>query len=187
MMANENKSKTSLKRESLKTQQADALINKLKEGEALAQAAMAWRQQVMEDTSNRGRQQADCFKEGDRVWLNLKNVATPRASKKLAWLHSKYKVTKIISPHVVELDIPSGIHPRFNVDMLKRAATDPLPSQVQDDSQPDPIDVTVPREQQEFVVERILRAQKQRRGRGFQRMVLVKWLGQKEPYVGTTL
>lgn len=171
----------SLKQNSVKTRQADALINKLKEGQSLAQAAMAWRQQIMEDASNQKRQQSETFKEGDLVWLNLKNVATPQPSKKLSWLHSKYRVVKVISPHVVELDIPSGIHPRFHVDMLKRAANDPLPSQVQDDSQPDPIDTTVPREQQEFLVEKILRVKKQRRGRGFQRMVLVKWYGQKEP------
>ena len=174
-------SNISVSKFSTKSRQADAFLQKLEEGQAFAQAAMAWRQQIMEDSSNKKRQQAEIFKEGDLVWLNLRNVATPRPSKKLAWLHSKYRVLKIISPHVVELDIPSGIHPRFHVDMLKRAATDPLPSQTQDDFQPSPVNPNAPREQQEFIVERILRAQKRRRGRGLRKMVLVKWQGQKEP------
>ena len=102
-----------------KSSQADQLVKKLQDGHILAQAAMAWRQQIMEDSANRSRQQSETFKVGDRVWLNLKNISTLRSSKKFAWLHAKYKVTKIISRHVVELDIPSGIHPRFDVDLLK--------------------------------------------------------------------
>lgn len=74
----------------------------------------------------------------------------------------------------MELDIPSGINPRFHIDLLKKASEDPLPSQKQDDSQPNPINTTVPRENQEFVVERILRAEKHRHGRGFRRMLIVK-------------
>lgn len=87
----------------------------------------------MEDTTNWNRQQVGNFKEGDKVWLNPKNVPFPRSSKKLNWLHSKYKVAKLISPHVVESDIPAGIFPRFHVDLFKRAADDPLPSQYCDD------------------------------------------------------
>ncbi|KAI0997599.1 hypothetical protein K3495_g10589 [Podosphaera aphanis] len=130
-----------------KARQADAFVNKI-EGQALAQAAMAWRQQMMEDTANRARQQAGLFQVGDFAWLNLKNIPTPRPSKKFAWLHAKYRVVKIISPHVVELDVPIGIHPRFHVDLLKRAADNPLPSQKQDDSQPPPINTSLPRAEQ---------------------------------------
>ncbi|CAJ2661542.1 unnamed protein product [Trifolium pratense] len=61
------------------------------------------------------------------------------------------------------------------------AANDPLPSQKQDDYQPEPINVTAPRQEQEFTIERILRAENRRRGRGYKKMLLVKWQGQKEP------
>ena len=64
--------------------------------------------------------------------------------------------------------------------MLKRAANDPLPSQSQNYYYPDPVDTSVPRQNQEFVLEKILAAKKKRRGRGFQRIVLVKWTGQAE-------
>lgn len=135
----------------------------------------------MEDIANCGRQQADLFQVGDFAWLNLKDIPTPRPSKKFAWLHAEYRVVKIISPHVVELDIPTGIHPRFHVDLLKRAADDPLPSQKQDDFQSPPTNASLPRVEQEFVVERIQKAEKRRRGRGFRRILLVKWQGQAEP------
>ncbi|KAI1006821.1 hypothetical protein K3495_g1398 [Podosphaera aphanis] len=155
---------------SSKSRKADAFVQKLEEGQALAQVSMTWRQQVMEDIANKSRQQSEVFKVGDCVWLNLKNVATPRPSKKLAWLHNKYKVVKLISPHVIELEVSIGIHPRFQVDMLRRAADDPLPSQKQGDYQPAPVDTTVPREYQEFEIERILRAKNRRRGGGIQRV-----------------
>ena len=87
----------------------------------------------------------------------------------------------MISPHVVELDVPSGIFPRFHTNLLKRSAEDPLPSQKRDDAQPPPIITQTPDQEAEYNVERILRAENHRRGRGFRREVLVKWKGYYEP------
>ncbi|KAI0999435.1 hypothetical protein K3495_g8762 [Podosphaera aphanis] len=148
---------------STKARQADVFVRKIEEGHNLAQLAMVWRQQIMGQTANRSRQQAELFQEGDFVWLNLNN-----------------KFVKVISTHTVELDVTTGIHPRFRVDLLRRAAEDPLPSQVRDDFQPPPIDSSLPQAEQEFAIERVLRAEKRRRGKGFQRRLLIKWQGQAE-------
>ncbi|KAI0992594.1 hypothetical protein K3495_g15591 [Podosphaera aphanis] len=164
---------------------ATRFVKRLREAEELAQAAMASSQHRMEEYANQKRKESEIFKVGDRVWLNLRNIQTPQLSKKLSWINAKYQVTKVIDSHCVELNTPSGIWPRFHVDLLKRAAADPLPSQVTDDIQPPPIQspidengIPYPDEQ---VVEKILRAENKKIGRGRRRLLLVKWKGFAEP------
>jgi RNase H-like domain found in reverse transcriptase/Reverse transcriptase (RNA-dependent DNA polymerase)/Integrase zinc binding domain len=152
----------------------EAFVNRLKEASDWAQAAIAVAQDRQQDQANRTRQAAPVYKTGDKVWLNLKNVRTERSSKKLDWLHAKYKVLDVPSPHTVRLDVPTGIHPVFHVELLRPAANDPLPSQVVDDSQPPPIVVDG---EPEWEIEEILAARTKRVGRGERRQVLVKWLG----------
>ncbi|KAI0993493.1 hypothetical protein K3495_g14691 [Podosphaera aphanis] len=136
----------------------------------------------MEDKANRRRAPAIMYRVGDKVWLNLKNIPTPQPKKKLAWVNAKYNVTRVILPHVVELDVPSKIWPRLHVDLLRKASEDPLPSQLQDNQQPEPImDEQSPQAPPEQIVERILRAEKHQRGRGWVRRVLVKWKNFAEP------
>ncbi|KJZ76224.1 hypothetical protein HIM_04306 [Hirsutella minnesotensis 3608] len=153
---------------------ADHFIARLREGQELAQAAKATAQQIMEHQANKGRRPSQKFVVGERVWLNLKNVTTPQLKKKLSWTQAKYKVTKVIAPDVYELDVPSNIHPRFFADLLRKDPNDPLPSQVQDDTQPPPLlDGTVP----VYPVEKVLRAERHPKGRE----LLVKWDGYIEP------
>lgn len=158
---------------------AQRLVQKLKEATEWAQAAMATAQENMERTVNRGRQPAPAYKVGDKVWLNLKNIHTKRPCKKFDWLHAKYTVTKVFGSHTYELDVPHSIFNRFHPSLLRPAATNALPSQVRDDTQPPAIfsDDGDP----EFGVEKILCAKWVGRGRGRTRKVFVKWTGYAEP------
>jgi hypothetical protein len=153
---------------------ANAFVGRLWEGQELARAAMVTAQQIMEHQANRKRRPAEQLHVGDHVWLNLRNVTTPQLKKKLSWIQAKYRITRVIAPDVYELDVPSGIHNHFFVDLLRRDPGDPLPSQATDDAQPPPLsdgDAPV------WAVERILRAAKWKNRRG----MLVKWVGYREP------
>ena len=155
-------------------QQANAIVSKLKKATEWAQASMAVAQQNQQRQTDRYRTQAPSFKVGDKVWLNLKNIKTNRPTKKLDAKQAKYSVLEVIGLHSYRLDTPLGIHNVFNSDLLRAAATDPLPSQTSDDSHPRPVIV---REQEEWEVEKIL--SERRRGRGKQ--YLVKWIGYDRP------
>ncbi|KAI0991886.1 hypothetical protein K3495_g16301, partial [Podosphaera aphanis] len=172
--------RSDLERPSPPAKRAERFLARIREAQEYAAAAMAAAQQVMEEQANKRRNPAPKFKTGDKVWLNLKNIQTPQPKKKLAWVNAKYSVTKVVSPHVVELDVPSNIWPRFHVELVRKAGEDPLPSQSQEDSQPEPV-LLGPGNQPEQTVQRILRAEKFRKGRGWERRVLVKWKGFAEP------
>lgn len=154
-------------------------VQRLRDAQDFAQAAMASAQQRSENNANQHRRQPERFQVGDKVWLNLRNIKTPQLSKKLAWQHAKYEVTAVPDALTVELNVPGNIHNRFHVELIKRAGTDPFHSQVRDDEQNPPIvdDLSEP----EYQIESILRARTIRRGRGTFRQALVKWKGWKDP------
>jgi hypothetical protein len=76
-------------KESLKTKgiifitKEKAFISKLKNVTKMAQTIMAAAQEKYEIYANTHRQSSEQFKVGDKVWLNLKNIATNRPCKKL--------------------------------------------------------------------------------------------------------
>ncbi|OAQ57986.1 Pol [Purpureocillium lilacinum] len=158
---------------------ADSLLSRLREVTEYMQAMMAAAQQQQEEAANSKRQPAERLEVGDKVWLSMANYRSPRPCKKLDWLHHKYTVTRVISSHVVELDVPGSIHPRFHVDLLRRARDDPVPGQVVDDAQPPPIQDETGVEK--WDVEEILCARWKKRGRGVFRQVLVQWCGYADP------
>jgi transposase InsO family protein len=156
-------------------------LEHLKQGAELAQAAIAFNQQRLQEATNRSRRPAERFQVGDKVWFSMRNVKTNRPSHKLDWLQVKYTVTTVPTPLTVTLDLPGDLHKTVHVDLVERAATDPLPSQRLEDARPGPELAPVDTDPglHEYGVEEILRV-KNARGRK-KRKALVKWKGWLDP------
>ena len=137
----------------------------------MAKAAMAVAQEAQERHFNTRRLVRDEFRLEDHVWLKLKHVKTTRPIKKLDWIALPYRVLAYIGTHAVQLDTPPGIHSVFHVSLVKKAAEDPLPSQLTIDNEPgmifdtpkDPSSVAI-NSDGEYMIERILRHRRQGRG-----------------------
>ena len=145
---------------------------------------MAVAQEAQKHHSNTRRLVGDEFRPGDRVWLKLKHVKTTRPVKKLDWIALPYRVLACIGTHAIQLDTPLGIHPIFHVTLVKKAAEDPLPSQLTIDNElgmifdtPEDLSSFAINSDGKYTIERILRQRHQ--GRGWH--LLVKWLGWLEP------
>ena len=162
-------------------QAGEQIVARLKEAVNFAQACMAEAQQRQEDQANRRREPAPAFRVGDKVWLDLRNVKTQRPCKKLDARSAKYTITEAISGSAYRLDTPPGIHNVFSVSLLRPAASDPFPSQIQTDVQPGPI---IADGEDWYNVESI-RDHRWKRGRGrggpWQQQVLVQWTGYQQP------
>ena len=165
-------------------EQGRQLVERWRNSADMAKAAMAVAQETQERHSNARHLVGDEFRLEDRVWLKLKHVKTTRPIKKLDWIALPYRVLACIGTHAVQLDTPPGIHPIFHVSLVKKAAEDPLPSQLTIDNEPsmifdtpkDPSSVAINFDG-EYTIKRILRHRRQ--GRGWR--LLVKWLGWPEP------
>jgi hypothetical protein len=95
-------------------------------------------------------------------------------SKKLDWLHARYQVVDVPSPHTVQLNMPIGIHLVFHINLVRLATIDPLPSQIMDNTQPPPLLVN---KEKEYEVKHILAVQRRKVGQGYHNKALVKWMG----------
>ena len=162
---------------------AAQFVGHLKEGLELAQAAIAYAQQRAQESADRSRRPAEKYEVGDKVWFNLRHVKTNRPSKKFDWLRAKYTVQEVPTPLTVVLDLPGSLVKKVHVDLIEKAADDPLPSQHLRDARPGPKLVLSEEDpalqEEQWEVEEILRAGNAR-GRD-KRQVYVKWKGWVQP------
>ncbi len=156
-------------------ERADNIANKLKETVEWCNVALASAQEQYERYTNRRLRPSVQLKVGDRVWLNLRNLKTGRACKKLDWKNGQFRVTRVISAHAYELDTPQGIHNVFHISLLRSASEDAWPSQV--NQQQGPPAIFTEDGAEEYEIEDIAQARTYKN----QRQVLVKWTGYTKP------
>ena len=133
-------------------------------------------QTVYEEFANRRRDHTPVIKQGDMVWLDARNLATERPSKKLSnKFEGPFRVIRTIGTHASKLEIPEdwGHHDVFGNYLLHLAATDSLPGQVPLTLFP----VIFTEGVEEFEVEAIINSRMHRGHLEF----LVQWVGYDRP------
>jgi hypothetical protein len=160
--------------------EAEQIAKKIKEATEWTQLMMAAAQQEQELQTNRHWNPSPAYKVGDKVWLSLKNFRTNRPSRKLDDKAAKFTITEVIGPHSYRLNVPGSVQDVFNVDLLRPASEDPLPSQERDDYQPPAI---LADGEEYWLVEKILGEEmgKLPGQRRRQKLYLVKWEGYARP------
>jgi len=134
----------------------EKFVVKMKEIQEEAKAALGKAQEEMKKYVDRKRAKVNEYKVGDLVMLSTKDLKyqmTGRRTEKLTERFvGPYKIKKIISSNVVELELPSTvkIHPVVNVSRIQRYV-----GQVEGQRKKQPAPVVIEGEE-EWEVERIL-------------------------------
>jgi len=152
---------------------AEKFIEKMKEIQEEAKAALGKVQADMRKYANKKRSNVKEYKVGDLVMLSTKDLKYQMVGRRTEKLTERfvgpYKIKKIISSNAIELELPSTvkIHPVVNVSRIHRYV-----GQVEGQKKEQPLPVIIEGEE-EWEVERILN---KRRVRGKDKY-LVRWKG----------
>jgi len=135
---------------------AEKFIEKMKEIQEEAKAALGKAQEDMKKYANRKRGEVDDYKVGNLVMLSTKDLKYQMVGRRTEKLTERfvgpYKIKKIILLNTVELELPSiiKIHPVVNVSRICRYV-----GQVEEQRKEQPAPVIIEGEE-EWEVERIL-------------------------------
>lgn len=152
-------------------------------GREKAQEAIKKAQELLLKRNQRkkGRKAYEPFKEGDKVWLDGKNLHTSHPLAKLAPKRfGPFRVEQVVNPIVFRLKLPpqweaKRIHPVFHASLLSPYKETEEHGKNFEEPPPDVIDG-----EEEYEVEQVLDVRRQ--GRQKQLQYLLKWKGYSEAH-----
>jgi len=112
------------RRKKRRYQETEKFIEKIKEIQEEAKAALSKVQEEMKKYTDKKRAEVDNYKVEDLVMLSTKDLKYQMVSRRTEKLTEKfvgpYKIKKVISLNIVELELPSTIkiHPVVNVSRI---------------------------------------------------------------------
>ena len=97
-------------RRGLEIESANDFATQMQGIQSALQDEMQYAQDVYEDQSNRHRQPAPDYSEGDLVYLSSRNLRTLRPSKKLDWKQlGPYPVEARVGSHAYRIQMPGSV------------------------------------------------------------------------------
>lgn len=151
----------------------ESRMKQLTEARNEAQASLAIAAEVMKrNQSDRDAKRAP-FKNGDKVWLEGRNIHTTHPKAKLApKRHGPFPITDVLGPVTYRLELPPQwrIHPVFHTSLLTPYRETASHGKNYARPPPDLID-----DHEEFEVEKIVHAR--RKGRNRRLFFTIKWKG----------
>jgi len=156
-----------------KYEEAEKFIEKMKEIQEEAKAALGKAQADMKKYADKKRSDVEEYKVGDLVMLSTKDLKYQMVGRRTEKLTERfvgpYRIKKIVSSNAIELELPSTvkIHPVVNVSRIRRYV-----GQVEGQKKEQPLPVII-EGKEEWEVERILN---KRWVRGKDKY-LVRWKG----------
>src|SRR6201996_6693543 len=151
--------------------QVTSRLDRIKQARQQAYRAMTRAQQMWVK-----RGVAPRYQEGDRVWVDGRNLKTDRPTVKLAARrHGPFSIRKVLSPINYQLTLPSHwkIHPVFHVDLLTPYRETDFHGRNYEYPPPDLVD-----NEEQYEVEHVLDSRTH--GRTKKKQYLVKWKGYPE-------
>jgi len=109
---------------------ASSIANRYQQITEHLRANIEFAQERQEYFANLSRTAAPAYKPGDWVWLDTRNIKTPRPMKKLdVKFDGPFQVVKTVS-HDVTLDLPKNwkISKTFHTSLVRPIASDPFPA-----------------------------------------------------------
>jgi len=155
-----------------KSEGAKEFMEKMKKMQEEAQAVLKRAQEEMKKQADRKREEAEEYQVGDLVLLSTKDLKWQMEGKRTEKLTERfvgpYKVKRVVSTNVVELELPKmvRIHPVVNVSRIRR-----YKKQVQGQKKQPALPVII--EKEEYEVEKVINKRKRYRKWEY----LVRWKG----------